>query len=251
MPKYFYLSRFVGSGTLLDPFRPLAASFGPSSMLDLRPDERRPEGWCFACVEREDQIIVETPAGLIYLGDDGHVNLSDATMNQIKERLRIDFKSQKLAEIAAEILLFQRMPGRGLRPDLDGKYRLHLRGLLWEATEAEAYEFVGRLREDELLGPSPSSPSKQMIDLRPALDDALTTVAGIVDHGRPGWLNKEMEEVKKKRSSHPIAMNYLEASKARKDSDFMRIHASPAAIWILMLARDLRVTNANALNKVT
>jgi len=212
-------------------------------MLDLRPDETRPEGWCFACLEREDQINVETAAELIYLGDDGHVDLSDSTINQIKERLQIDFKSQRLAEIAAEILLFQRMPGRGLRPDLDGKYRLHLRGLLWEATEVEAYEFVGRLREDELLGPSPSNPSKQMIDLRPALDDALTTFANIVDYGRSGWLNNETDEVKKKRSNHPLATNYLEASKLREDSDFTRIHGSSAAIWILMLARDLRVTS--------
>src|SRR5438093_6421812 len=97
----------------------------------------------------------------------------------LKERLRIDLKSQKLAEIAAEILLFQRIPGRGLRLELDGKYRLHLRGLLWEAAEAEAYEFVGRLQEDELLGPAPSNLSRQMSDLRPALDNALTTVAGI------------------------------------------------------------------------
>lgn len=243
MPKYYYLSRFIGSGTQLDPFRALTASFGSSSILDLRPDETRPEGWCFACVEREDKISVETAAGLIYLGDDGHVDLSDSAINQIKERLRIEFESKKLAEIAAEILLFQRIPSRGLRPDLDGKYRIHLGGLLWEATEVEVYEFVGRLREDKLLGPSPSNVSKQIVDLRPALGDALITVAAIVDYGRSGWLDNETDKVKKRRSNHPLATIYSEASKLREGSDFMRIYESSAAIWILMLARDLRVTS--------
>ena len=87
MNKHYYLSQFIGSGTQLDPFQSLAARFGPSGMLDLRPDETRQEGWCFTCVECEDQISVEPEAGLIYLGDDGYVDLSDSTINQIKECL--------------------------------------------------------------------------------------------------------------------------------------------------------------------
>jgi hypothetical protein len=242
MPKHYYLSQFIGSGTELDPFKPLTAKFGPSSILDLRPDETQPKGWCFACVDRDVQIGVKSESGLIYLGQDGHVNLSESTINQLKRCLRIDFQSQTLAEIAAEILLLGRIPGRGLRPDLDGKYRLHLGGLLWEVTEPEAYEFVGSLRETELLGPAPTLPS-QMSDRRPALGDALATIANIVDYGRRGWLDSEMAKVKTKQSNHSLATNYLEASNLLKDSDFMRIYESPAAIRILMLASDLRITS--------
>jgi hypothetical protein len=217
MPKYYYLSRFIGSGTERDPFRPLAARFGHFSVLDLRPDETRPEGWCFACVEIEGHISAEPESGLIYLGQDPHAELNTTTISRIKDSLRVDFKSRTLAEIAAEILLFQRLPG--LTQGVDGKYRLYLCGLLWEATEAEAYDFVGRLREDELLGPPSRNLSKRVTDLREALADALTTVAHTVDHGRSGWLDKEIEKVRKGRSNHPLATRYVEANAVVEESD--------------------------------
>lgn len=243
MPKYYFLSRLIGSGTQLDPFRPLAVSLGPSDWLDLRPDKTRPDGWCFACVEREDPISPATAAELLYLGDDEYVELSDAILHEIKGRLGINFKSQKLAEIVAEILLCQLLPGRGLRPGVDGKYRIYLRGLLWEATEVEAYELVGRLREVDLLTPTPCDTSSLNDDLRPALGNALTTLASIVDQGRPGWLRNEIQRVKDKKSKHPLVTNYVEATSVCEASDAKCIHESPAALWALMLAHDLCATS--------
>lgn len=106
MPKYYYLSRFIGSGTQLDPFQPLTARFGSSNIIDLRSDATRQGGWCFACVECFDQISGEPEAELIFLGSDAHVDLGDSTILKIKDRLHVDFKSRNLADIVAEILLF-------------------------------------------------------------------------------------------------------------------------------------------------
>ena len=125
MSCYYYLSPFVGSGNHDDPFRAVAADFGPASILDLRRDATRRDGWCFVGVEREN-ALTDTTTGLIYLGDDTHAKLDNGTINKLKERLTVDFKSENLAEIVAEILLLQRIPGRGLRPGLDGTYSFHL-----------------------------------------------------------------------------------------------------------------------------
>ena len=40
----YYLSTFMGSGTLNAPFRARTCLFGKSGILDLRPDETRQHG---------------------------------------------------------------------------------------------------------------------------------------------------------------------------------------------------------------
>ncbi|HKA22650.1 MAG TPA: hypothetical protein VKN18_30540 [Blastocatellia bacterium] len=241
MSYYYYLSSFVGSGNHNDPFRAVAADCGPASILDLRRDATRRDGWCFVCVERENPIDTATTTGLIYLGDDPHAKLDNGTINKLKDRLAVDFKSENLAEIVAEILLLQRIPGRGLRAGLDGTYSFHLGKLVWKVTETEAYEFVGKLRETELLGQPAPRPGQRIADLRPRLDHALITIADVVNHDRSGWLDKEIEKVKRKQSNHPVAINYFEATKVREHEDFTRLHNSAAVIWMLMLAGDIVV----------
>src|SRR5262249_16808665 len=132
----------------------------------------RSEGWCFACVVCENQINLGAAAKLIYLCDDPRADLNDSIINHIKQKLQVDFKSRTLSEIAAEILLFQRIPGRGLRPDLDETYGFNLWGVLWEATEKKPMEFFGRLRENELSGNPPKNGSKKNVNPRPAPETA-------------------------------------------------------------------------------
>lgn len=243
MPKYYFLSRFTGTGTQRDPFRPLIAKLGTCGMLDLRPDETQQEGWCFACLNSEHGINLEYSPELIYLGENAHGDLGDSTIRQIKDTLGINFKSTTLAELIAEILLLRLIPGRGLRPGLDGRYTVHLNGQLWQTTESEAYEFVGRLREPELLKIFSNDTPPQPSDIRPVLDESLIHLASIVDYDRPGWLVKEIEKVKQKRSNNPLVMNYIEAKELYEASDLLHIHKSSAVLWILMLAHDLRVTS--------
>lgn len=159
MPKHYFLSRVQGSGTTTDAFRPVVANLGPYSMLDLRPDATRIDGWCFVSVKSP---ITQPNSVQIYLGDNPHMPLPNDTIERIKVALSVDFQSTNLAEILAEILLFRLMPGRGLRPGTDGSYRIFLGELLWEATESEAYEFVGRLREPASSKLSPISPRHQL-----------------------------------------------------------------------------------------
>lgn len=242
MTKQYYLSKFIGTGTESDPFRPLAAQLGRWSMLDLRPDRKRQDGWCFACVELEHEVSLEPATGLIYLCEEALVPLNDAVISAVKASLGIDFKSKKLGEIIAEILLLGRMSNRGLRPELDGSFSINLGGVLWEATEAETYEFVGRLREDELLGAPPRSSEIPIVDVKIALAASLATIAEAVDHGSPTWLEKEMDKVRERRSAHPLATRYLEASELLSGSDPTLINSSSAVVWIMLLARDLRTT---------
>lgn len=239
MPKYFFLSRLQGCGSTTDAFRPLVSNLGPYSMIDLRPDQTRIDGWCFVSVK---SFVSEPTTVEIYLGDNPHVPLPNETIVKIKEALGVDFKSTNLAEILAEILLFRLMPGRGLRPGIDGSYRIYLGELLWEATEAQTYEFAGRLREPDILKTFPNASSTPTIDLRPALEEALTLIADIVEHGQAGWLLDEREKVKTARSSHPLAVRYSVAETLLHESDFHQVHGSSDALWILMLAHDLEVT---------
>lgn len=245
MSNFYYLSRFIGTGTELDAFRPFAESLGHHwGMIDLRPDSTRPEGWCFVCVDHEDAPSIENSSELIYLCVDGYTRLHETTLNLMKSHLGINFKSKTLAEILAEILLFGLMPGRGLRPDLDGNYEVNLNGLLWKATELEAFEFVGRLRESDFITPARDE-SLQLNDLRSLLHDELATLASIVEHRQPGWLDSEMKKVKANRSTHPLVRNFIEASELCQDSDFMRIHNSSAVLWIRRLIHDLSVASSH------
>jgi hypothetical protein len=147
------------------------------------------------------------PAGddTVFLTSDPGVELGKETISLVKGQLGIELRSTRFADIVAEILLLGLMPGRGLRPTLDGTYEIHLCGLLWEATEIEAYEFVGGLREQELLGSPPRAASHQSRDLRPALRQSMESLAAAVDTGRPGWLANELEAVDAGRSHHPLA----------------------------------------------
>jgi hypothetical protein len=240
MSKHYFLSRFQGSGSTPDPFRALVADLGPCSILDLRPNQTRVDGWCFASVK---QSVAEPTSFEIYLGDDPDTPLPKDTIDRIKVALGIDFQSTNLTEILAEILLFRRMPGRGLRPGIDGSYRIYLGKLLWEATEAEVYEFLGRLQEPDIFKAFPNISSAPKNDLRPALREALRIIEDIVDRGQSGWLLSELEKVKSSRSCHPLAVNYSIAEALLHQQDFKQLHGSSSALWILMLAHDLEVTH--------
>ncbi|MGE0651858.1 MAG: hypothetical protein AB7P12_08920 [Alphaproteobacteria bacterium] len=189
---------------------------------------------------------MEPGTDLIDLGDDTKTELADPAINSIKRCLGVDFKSRTLSDIIAEILLFQRIPGRGLRPGVDGTYKIHLGSVIWEATEAEAYEFVGKIREDDLLGPPPPRRVQHHSTdkLRKALNADLTLVAQVVGNGNPAWLEREVARVNTRRSRHPLAKNYAEAIELLDDSEPTHPHSSSAVIWIERLAHDLRVTSS-------
>ena len=239
--RSYYLCPLTGSGSASDPFRPVVASVGSFGMLDLRPDETRVEGWCFACID-STEASAPLNEDVLHLGDDPSLNLSEEIVLGLRQRLGVDIQSRNLADIAAEILLMQLLPGHGLRPTLEGRYQIYLCGLLWEATESEVYEFIGQLREPELIGGRSSRPRGQVKDLRPALSDALERIAALVRRGAAGWLEAEIQKVEEERSRQPLATNYIAARALLEEQDPSRIDESHAAIWILMLARDLDVS---------
>jgi hypothetical protein len=245
MNSYYFLSRMEGAGTKDNPMRPMAARLGSCGMLDFRPDQTKTEGWCFACVTREQPASIESSPELIYLGQDSKAPLPQTSIDAIKKYLKIDFHSKSLEQILAEILLFRLIPGRGIGPQLDGTYVIHLGALKWEATESEVFEFVGRLREPALLSLGTSAPSREAVttDLRNPLSDALQLIADVVNSGQPEWLEKEAEKVNRQQSAHPLVIRYIEARSYLQDPNSTRIARSPAANWILMLAYDMRATS--------
>ena len=245
MAKYYFLCRLTGSGTHAAPFRPIVATHGRCEMLDLRADATRQEGWCVAALDSHTGTSLPRTSDWIPLGKDPHVPLSSELIGQIKEMLHVNFKSTTLGDILAEILLLGMLPGRGLRPGLDGSYSICLSGTtLWEASENATYDFVGRIREPELLRDFPI-PSHNIQDLRPALTEALAFLSSIIEYGQPDWLANEIDKVRRNTSRHPFALNYLEASQLSQDKDAPRLNESAAVIWLMMLAQDIRLTAAH------
>lgn len=141
--RRYYLSTFIGSGTSTDRFRARISLYGPSGWVDLRPDGTRQDGWCVAYLDAVDHTDAEADSNLIPLHSDPYVPIEGHVLQSVKRDLGVEFRSSTLADVLAEILLMQLLPGRGLRPGADGIYRINLGGLLRMFTEDEAIQFVG------------------------------------------------------------------------------------------------------------
>lgn len=218
--------------------------YGSSGCLDLRPDSTRQYGWCFTYLDAVDHTAAEADSNLVPLGSDPHVSIEGHALQQLRQALGVKFKSETLADIAAEILLMQKLPGRGLRPGADGLYKINLGGLLKIFTEDEAIEFVGKLRTSDLLGPRPHRPRKKQ-DLRDPLKGAMDAIEAIVNSEMPHWLQHEVAKVEKGRSEHSLASNWLECYRLLERPGWKHIHSSSAVIWILMLNRDISIARSH------
>lgn len=238
MPTLYYLSTFIGTGSESEPFRPATRAFGPGSMLDLRPDETKQAGWCVSTVGSKT-IEASNEGKWFFLTDDPKADMDKEVIARLKENLGVDFRSLTLADVLAEILLMQKIPNRGLRPGIDGAYRINLSGTIWSATEAEAFEFVGRIREPDLLGIAPVR-NRPRADLSESLTQAMEQLRDITDSDRPNWLQGVVEKYRAGRSRHPLA----QAASAVNEllSSPWKIHGSASAIRLMLLARDLSVT---------
>jgi hypothetical protein len=127
----YYLSSYIGSGTLLDPFRPITAVPGWSA-IDLRPDSSLAAGRCL--VATPDPISERLPLGVVDLGQGE--NLTVARKSQIGNALGVTISKTSFSEVIAELLI-DLAGGSRWKPLVPSRiqnfYRseIYLGGLLW------------------------------------------------------------------------------------------------------------------------
>jgi len=235
MPR-FYLSTFVGLGTLEDPFRPKVSLYGKTRFLDFRPDETKREGWAISCLESDGDLPPLSEAGILLLTDDPNAELQEESRSQIRQALQVDFLSTTLTNVCLEILLLNKIQGRGLRPDVNGEYRLYLGSLLASLSEEQAIAFVGDLIDRR----NPFTPSQIVAgdpnSLVLSLSKAMNELREVIERDMPGWLEKATVRY----ASHPVVRTYVAARDALA-AGYEAASASPEAIEIMTLARDIRV----------
>jgi hypothetical protein len=126
----FYLSRYIGTGTTVDPFRP-SAQDETWTAIDLRPDPTVTTGFCLVSTAAP---LGALPAGTIDLGDGDTLPVS--VRNQLGNRLGVTLSAAKLSDIARELLM-DHAGGSRWKPlasrRVGDRYRweIHLGGLLW------------------------------------------------------------------------------------------------------------------------
>lgn len=136
MPHY-YLSDFVGSGTVLDPYRVRGSEQPGAGIIDLRPDARVLAGRALLALPVRDDA---SAPGAIYLGDDALAPLG-AVRGQLATQLGVTLAGPTLRRSVIELLSEHARSGEGsgrwkpLRPGRDGMWRVFLGGLLWEAPD--------------------------------------------------------------------------------------------------------------------
>lgn len=235
MPR-FYFSTFVGLGTHEDPFTPKISLYGKTGFLDFRPDETKREGWAISCLESGGDCPRLSDAGILLLTDDPNAELPEESRSQISQALQVDFLSTTLANVCLELLLLNKIQGRGLRPDVNGEYRLYLGSLLASLSEEQAIAFVGDLidRRDPFTTSRivAGDPNSLVISLSRAMNE----LREVIERDTPGWLEKAIVRY----ASHPVVRTYVAARDALA-AGYEAASASPEAIEIMMLARDIRV----------
>lgn len=128
----YYLSKYVGSGTKADPFRPIGSDQSGWSAIDLRPDggASLDGGGLNACLLHLPVAI--NARGLTKISEEKLEQIGPAIRNAIKSSLNVSFSSTRFDEIVAELMLNPPINGwKPLRVWRDGEMRIDLNGLLW------------------------------------------------------------------------------------------------------------------------
>lgn len=129
----FWLTRYTGTGTDDDPFRPAGTDGLRWSSIDLRGD----------CTKQAGHVLVWTDSGLpngvsISLGDDPDAPLSLGTIASIEGRLGVVLTDTRLRHILRDLLTAQATPPddksrwNPLRRQPNGKRKVHLGPLVDE-----------------------------------------------------------------------------------------------------------------------
>ena len=205
---------------------------------DLRPDETKSDGWAIACLETDDDSPPACDTGILLLTDDPNAELHEETRDRIRGAIQVDFLSTTLTNVCLEILLLNKIQSRGLRPDVNGEYRLYIGPLVASLSEEQAIAFVGDLidRRDQFTPSRVPSGDPKLVD---SLSDAMSLLQDVVERKKPGWL----EGATRRYPAHPIVRTYVEARGALAGGH-EGIAASPEAIEIMMLGKDIRVLQA-------
>jgi hypothetical protein len=227
MARRYYLCTFVGMGTDENPFTPMVSLHTPRwGMIDFREDQTKSEGWCFAYAEVEDHTPIEQLPRIVSLGEDPDTVLPKATRDRLKKLLHADFLSGSLADIIIELLL----SSSDFKPT-NGKYQVHLGGLLKELTEDEAEEFIGRIiisREQAKTFHLSAEPLKDLVP------HAIKIVRSAVGSE---WLENERSGSEAS-VSHILVQNVRAAQKHLAEGD-ESLKLSHAVRWLITLAQDI------------
>ncbi len=233
MQRQYYLSKFIGDGkTTATAFKPKVAQYGDRwGKVDLRPDQTKQAGWCVAYLDSDDHSGLDGNPETICLGADPHAPLPESLRQRLNDALEVKCGGVSISDILMELCL----SSPDFRPNLDGKYEIHLGGLLKELTEEEAMAFIGRIVTAK---DPPHVPSDRTQKLSDQLRTALESVAALANYKRAGWLEKQRCALVLQQSKHPLAINYQQACNDLAAGE-EAIWSSHAAHWVMMLARDV------------
>lgn len=138
----FYVSRYTGTGTAEDPFRPVAADAAQAAgqqwaAIDLRADATQPDGWCFAWTSG---VLTPLPTGVILVAASPDDVPPAAVRNAIKNNLGVTVSNgTTFRQIMRQFITSEaRLDGTRwapLVPDASGQLRLFLGDLVdvWQA----------------------------------------------------------------------------------------------------------------------
>jgi hypothetical protein len=130
----FYVSRFTGTGTHDDPFRPTAGAQAETEgtvwqAIDLRADATQQAGRCM--VWTRDLLVTPLPTGVTLIAESPDDTLSLVVRNGINSQLGVTVPADITFRHALRWLLRNeaRLDGtrwKPLRAELDGRFRLYL-----------------------------------------------------------------------------------------------------------------------------
>ncbi len=239
MVRRYYFSKFVGDGkTPASSFKAKVSSYGPRwGMLDLRPDTKQVEGWCFSFLDSDsDDCKCEQDPDLIPLGTDMQAELSDSLIGQISTSVGVNLIHTKLVDVITEVLFRQ---GR-IRPAADGKYQIYLGSCIRELSAEEGVAFIGKILVAEQSKKTKTLQRDGTRKLSGLVKASLEAIRAVVNRGEPGWLEREVDLLGQQESLHPLIDNYKKASTALGGGEDA-LWNSHACNWVMMLANDMGI----------
>ncbi len=151
----FYLSEYIGSGTKVDPFRPVGSDQPGWSAIDIRPDASLLDGGGLNACLLHVPIAFSDPLAR-FLADDKLESLTNPQKNFLQNKLGIDLSSPTLLrDIIATIMTAPPVNGwKGIIPGFL-RWEIWLGGLLWEAPRISggASDDFNRADEDPIATP--------------------------------------------------------------------------------------------------
>lgn len=223
-------SRFSGSGTKEDPFTPVAAVFGHDwSLLDLREDETKPDGWCLVAVDVSAGVTVSHPH-VVPLGENPSGEIEEGARKALSLALKRNLVSVTLGDLVLEALIHF----RSLRPKLDGRYELHLAPFHWEYTSQELRTFLA-----EHATHVESRPGTAINSSTDVLH-ALAVIESLAELGAPRWVHRTLTPPVTEQGN-PLLFHLREARRVVSE-DFASASVDRSTLWLVHLAHLVEVT---------